>query len=360
MRLQPKGDILIMACAKDEGPYLLEWIAHYLALGADRFIVVTNDCSDGTDLMLDRLDELGLVRHLPNPTMVTKFEKPIQHVAIRYASLQREFRRANWRMVLDLDEFLNIRAGAGRFEDLFEVAGNFDAISFNQVVFGSGGIETIEDVQSPLIFNQRYQFEKNTPRRAARMYGIKTLSRNDNSLFSRVSNHVAMLNGRRKRDPVWLDGSGKPMHAEFLKRRSRSYPSFKLRKKESAGREVHKYPIDHGTHDLGYIHHYAVRSLASFIVQGRRGDAMVKKASRDLDYWKTFDRNEVEDRSLHAITQFAAGHLAELRADRLLGELHEAAVDLHRKWFRKLTKTPEVAELVSRCKAWTAAERDRF
>ena len=51
---------LIVSTMKDEGPFILEWVAHYLALGFDHFIINSNDCSDGTDLILQRLQDLGI------------------------------------------------------------------------------------------------------------------------------------------------------------------------------------------------------------------------------------------------------------------------------------------------------------
>ncbi|MBL4751427.1 MAG: glycosyltransferase family 2 protein [Amylibacter sp.] len=33
---------------KNEGPYLLEWVAHHKALGFDHIVVCTNDCEDFT------------------------------------------------------------------------------------------------------------------------------------------------------------------------------------------------------------------------------------------------------------------------------------------------------------------------
>jgi hypothetical protein len=55
---------------KNEGPFILKWLAYHLMIGINDFVVFTNDCEDGTDAILERLDELGLVRHLPNPSCV--------------------------------------------------------------------------------------------------------------------------------------------------------------------------------------------------------------------------------------------------------------------------------------------------
>jgi len=57
---------LILTTLKNEGAFLLDWVAYNLALGFDHFLIFTNDCSDGTDEMAQRLAELGLATHIPN------------------------------------------------------------------------------------------------------------------------------------------------------------------------------------------------------------------------------------------------------------------------------------------------------
>lgn len=76
-------DVLVLASMKDEGPCLLEWPSFYKSIGVAKFIIVSNDCNDGTDHTRDRLDEMGLIRHLPNPVMVEKFDKSIQNIALK-------------------------------------------------------------------------------------------------------------------------------------------------------------------------------------------------------------------------------------------------------------------------------------
>ena len=58
---------LVISTMKDEGPFILEWIAYYLSIGFTHFIVNSNDCSDGTDAILKRCEELGFLAHIDNP-----------------------------------------------------------------------------------------------------------------------------------------------------------------------------------------------------------------------------------------------------------------------------------------------------
>lgn len=58
--------ITAVTCVKNEGPFLLEWIAFNRLLGVTDHLFYSNDCSDGTDRLLDALKDWG-VQHLPNP-----------------------------------------------------------------------------------------------------------------------------------------------------------------------------------------------------------------------------------------------------------------------------------------------------
>ena len=55
------GNVLI-ACMKNEGPYIVEWVAYHRAIGIDNFVIYTNGCEDGTDEILQRLQALGVVQ----------------------------------------------------------------------------------------------------------------------------------------------------------------------------------------------------------------------------------------------------------------------------------------------------------
>ena len=51
---------------QEEGPFILEWIAYHQMLGITDFLFYSNDCTDGTDALLDGLAQQGHVVHLPN------------------------------------------------------------------------------------------------------------------------------------------------------------------------------------------------------------------------------------------------------------------------------------------------------
>ena len=62
-----KGRRAIVTTMKNEGPFILEWLAYHRVIGFDSFLVYTNDCSDGTETFFDLLQEKGYVQHRDNP-----------------------------------------------------------------------------------------------------------------------------------------------------------------------------------------------------------------------------------------------------------------------------------------------------
>ncbi|MEM9757185.1 MAG: glycosyltransferase family 2 protein [Pseudomonadota bacterium] len=75
---------------KNEGPFILEWVAYHRLIGVSDVLVFRNDCEDGTDMILERLDELGVVRHLPNPSRSVGSAEH-HKTAVRYVTISRGF-----------------------------------------------------------------------------------------------------------------------------------------------------------------------------------------------------------------------------------------------------------------------------
>ncbi|NJS38025.1 MAG: hypothetical protein HC783_02425 [Rhodobacteraceae bacterium] len=59
--------VALMSCIRNEGIHVVEWLAYHRVIGFGPIIICTNDCTDGTDHLLDALQAGGAVQHLPNP-----------------------------------------------------------------------------------------------------------------------------------------------------------------------------------------------------------------------------------------------------------------------------------------------------
>ena len=109
------GGVRIVTMAKDEGPYVLEWVAHHHVLGFTDILAYTNDCTDGTDEMFDALAACGLCTRLDNPKWR---EKPPQSRALNWAEKNPLVTGADWLLVMDLDEFVTVKVGDYRIDSL--------------------------------------------------------------------------------------------------------------------------------------------------------------------------------------------------------------------------------------------------
>lgn len=133
------GEILAVSMMKDEAPFLLEWFAHHLAVGFTDILVYTNDCSDGTDTMLQRLQDLGLGHHRVNT--IAEGVKP-QPSALKHAQADPVVRQADWVLVFDADEFMAVSHPSGTVEGMLDdaVAMGANGIVVTWRIFGSAGV----------------------------------------------------------------------------------------------------------------------------------------------------------------------------------------------------------------------------
>src|ERR1700743_471182 len=102
-----------VAFTKNEGRFLLEWIASHRAIGVGDFLVYTNDCEDESPALLERMAEMGIAVHVPNPLLPGE---QAQNKALNHAKDHPLGTAADYVLQIDPDEFLCIKAGVGRIE----------------------------------------------------------------------------------------------------------------------------------------------------------------------------------------------------------------------------------------------------
>ncbi|NNK16558.1 MAG: glycosyltransferase family 2 protein, partial [Sulfitobacter sp.] len=143
-RILPNGSTgnVIVGCMKNEAPYILEWIAYHRAIGIDNFLIYTNDCTDGTDEVLGRLMEMGIVEHRNNDNW--KGNSPQQH-ALNKSLKEPVIQNAEWIAHIDVDEFMNIRTGNGTLDDLFAAVPDATNIAMTWRLFGHNGVTKLKD-----------------------------------------------------------------------------------------------------------------------------------------------------------------------------------------------------------------------
>ena len=303
-----KENVLVVTSMKNEGPFILEWIAYNLAIGVDHFLVYTNDCADNTDAILDRLAQLGLVTRVVNPYVPGGPVKP-QHAALKDAVRQKPYRQADWIVTIDLDEFIAVHVGDGTLADLFAASNHPNAVSLTWKYFGNGGVIGYED--RPVI----EQFTRCAPEAfpdAGIAWGFKTMFNRRTCRFKRLGGHrpvkIDDADGGAVRG---VHGSGRAMPKRLLKTGWRTVqPIFGYR--------------------LATLNHYALRSAESYLVKRDRGRINHTDQDQGTYYWQR--RNyiaETDDRILHVMPRVRE-RLDALMADPALALLHEEAVAWHR------------------------------
>ena len=320
----PHGVLTAVSMMKDEGPYLLEWVAHHLACGFTRLVVYTNDCSDGTDDMLIRLDQLGLAHHRRND--IPKGQKP-QPSALNYAQNEPLVQQSDWVIVLDADEFLCIKYGDHTLDPLLDAVKDQGAngLVITWRIFGSAGHQ---DWSRDAVTDQ---FVMAAPPMWNKGWGVKTLFQFDSDACRLGINRPKMKNRVLDTDfphqIKWLNGSGREMEAYF-----------KFRGWRSIVRTV--------GYDWAQMNHYAVKSIDSYALRKFRGNVNNKANKYDDTYWALQDRNEVHDDSILASAAKRREIFDGLLADPVLNRLHFAALEGAEARLTQIKASPDYADFV--------------
>lgn len=319
----PHGQVTAVSMMKDEGPYVIEWVAHHLAIGFSDLVVYTNDCSDGTDDMLIRLEELGLAHHRRN--VIPEGLRP-QPSALNHAQEEPVVCQSDWVMVFDADEFLSIRHGDGTLDGLIAAAKAQDAngIVVTWRIFGSGGV--VDWSRAPVT----EQYLMAAPTTWNKGWGVKTLFTFDPEYWKLGIHRPKMKSKWIKTDfpdrVKWLNGSGRVMEDYFKFRGWRSI-----------------------VRTLGYdwvqLNHYAVKSVDSYAIRKLRGNVNFKKDKYNSDYWALQDRNEVRDDTMLRYTARRNAIIAQLLSDPVLHRLHHAAVERAEARLAEIKATEAYARL---------------
>jgi hypothetical protein len=310
---------VIVTPMKNEGPFIVEWVAHNLAIGVDEMAIFSNDCTDGSDALLDRLHEMGKLHHVDNSS-----RKP--------APQRRAYRRflkmdlagpEDWVIPIDADEYINVKTGDHTLRALTDAVPQARTLSMTWRLFGNAGVRSYEDT---FLTDQFRMAAADMTRRPPQAWGLKTMFRRD--LWGHIGVH------RPKRPTVetfaetqWYNGSGQPMPERYMEGSWRSGP-------DSLG------------YDLVQLNHYALKSCESYLVKKARGRAHHGGEALGLDYWNKMNHNRIEDRSIDGIRPRKAAIYDELLSDPELRRLHEACCDNHRALIAELRERPDFSDLV--------------
>lgn len=331
--------LLTFTVMKNEGPFVLEWVAYQRVFGADRLLILTNDCDDGTDRLCERLMELGIAQHAPNPcAMGQKYVSKARHphiVGLEFGRYFEAWKRAEYILLCDVDEFPVVHVGDGTVDALLDAAGAPDVVSLSERMFGAD--EHVAFDERPLI--ERFtRCSSSNPGRWRARKGLKSICRNDPRID--IRNHRPLVAPEVAADIRWVDGAGAPFPDE--------------------ARAEHVKGLDvRGRYELGAIHHYVLRSMESFLVKVARGDAVAQYEDRlDYIYFKRRNRVDEENTAAHRLLPEVKAEIARMMRDERLAHLHWRAVRHHRAKIHALKEQPPFADLFAKICAEREKTRD--
>jgi len=327
-RDMPATKVCAITCMKNEAPFILEWVAYHRAIGVTDFLVFTNDCNDGTIEILDRLDDLGIVRHMPNISKTIKSDRH-QPYALAYAMGHRQVREADWIISMDVDEFINVHAGDGSLDALFAACSDAELISLSHLDFGCGGQEKYEPVFVTKAFTRSASKGTEPPERR----GVKTLI-SRNAPPYRISNHRPHMAEKIDGTPIWVNGSGRRLGNRFKHGEAKGF----------AAKRCYRF---------AQLNHYPVRSMESYLAKSEKGNVVAINAFVGENYWTKRDRNEAEDLSIQKRLPAAEKQYEAFLADPMLADLHVKAVAYHVERIKQLRADEQKAALLDQIRADT-------
>ncbi len=260
----------------------MEWVAYHKVVGFTDIVVVSNDCTDGSDTLLDVLHAAGEVTHI-RQVVPDGVSPQLAGAALFLTS--GHARAGDWVMWLDLDEYLVVHSYTGQVDDLIAQFPQADAIGLCWRVFGSAGQTTWtgEQVAEPFTRASRRKWPPNTQ--------IKTLFQLSDKI-KLMHLHRPVFRDMPADDIRFIAGDGAPMDDGFaFKMMPRAYPT-------------HKINRDRDLHALGQVNHYAVRTPDVYALKKLRGRGLasaVETSERHTDeFFAQYDQNHQEDRAILA------------------------------------------------------------
>lgn len=317
--------ILCVTSVKNEAPFLLEWIAHNQNIGVTDFLIFSNDCEDGTHELLESLKDAGVIEHVPQ--IVSQGDSP-QWQALRAAWKHPLRKSCDWAIVCDVDEFVNIHVGQGKFADLIGTfTQDIDGVLLPWRLFGNNGHAFYKDRAITELYTASMAEDCNYPIAAT---FFKSMIKTDGPFNQFGVHRPKQKPVEKSRLPIWVNGGGQKMPEFFARNPQRL--------------SLYGSPNDRS---LVECNHYSLKSAENFLVKRARGLPNRSEKNIDLTYWVERNFNTVEN---HSITRIRAGtkkRYIDLLSVPNVRHFHERAVQWHRNKFLGLMKSEAEHQIFS-------------
>ena len=130
----PKVYLSVVCIAKNEGPYIKEWIEYHKLVGVERFYFYDNGSTDNTREILNP--------YIKDGTVVYNYieGKCLQNPAYADAIVKYK-NETRWLAIIDLDEFI-VPIEKDNIQDFLKDYEKYPAVGINWVMFDSNGHQT--------------------------------------------------------------------------------------------------------------------------------------------------------------------------------------------------------------------------
>jgi glycosyl transferase family 2 len=252
--IQPSRRSAVVAAMRDDGIYILQWVAYYLVLGFDHIFIYTNDNSDGSEELLRALADHGVITLVESETFGKS--EPESKAFGHAIHLLHEFRAYEWILFVDSDEYfvpgLAYDNSVGKV--ISAIPEQVSGVCYRWMWFVSGMVYR----RTPELLIERFQH--------ARPHQLtKCLARLRDVTSMRFDHHAELIDASGLVDCLF-----QPINQDMIFRKPPQY----------AG---------------GRINHYWSRSFEEFAVKKARGSTLdLEKNLYDRPYAKFFAWNDFE------------------------------------------------------------------
>jgi hypothetical protein len=264
----------LCAIMKNEGPYILEWVAFHRVIGFNEIFIYDNDSTDNTCDLLARMSAVGIVNSIAWPSA-----RGVAPQRAAYADVLPRV-KSEWVCFIDADEFVNLKVDDSIQAFLSRFPENASAIAMNWRLFGSSGLLTFD---------------------------TDPVTRR----FTRCSQRLARVNRHCKTIARVRDIEEMHIHRCFLKRG--------LYVDETGQKvEVERFGLTPSTRtELVQVNHYVVKSREEYELKRLRGNA--NRALGEVDKFRRLDQkfflaHDVNDESDLSIQRFDSQLQEHLRS----------------------------------------------
>ena len=279
---------------RNEGPQVLEWIAYHLSIGFDHIMIATNDCDDGSDELIKAIGQVAPVTHFDN-------SDPSETMPQRraYAQMMKTdaFAQADYLMILDAGEFLNIHMGNHQLDDLIKEMGDHDVFGVNWACFGPSGERAWRDAWVTERFTERL-----VPKWGLYIVGnCKALTRKPQR-FEHFFNHSP---GKKKdRGDIFL---------------LRDYGEVEIIPSDGKAKDTMRMNFAYKSeYRLAQINHYVTKSMPEFRMRIARGRGHIRREINDRHTQEYFDQFTGQNEMIFDTSILPKLSTAKVKAEALL------------------------------------------